>query len=124
MRKGLFAVLALFIMLCVAMGCNNNDVLMEKNITVITDSTRLRVMSWEGDTSSLVVDKLVNATKWTAGIETGNDWCSISRKAGVPGDTIRIFVTKNMADTMRSSFLRIEAGTTINRYRIRQQARE
>ena len=124
MRKGLFAVLAIFIMLGMALGCNKSEVLIEEGLTIVTDSTKLRVMSSAADTVSMVIDRLVYADEWRASLESGQDWCSISRQRGVLGDTIRVYAKANPADTMRFSFLRIEAGTRINRYRIRQKGIE
>ena len=124
MRKVLCAVLAIFIMLGMALSCNKSEVLIEEGQTVVTDSTQLRVMSSEADTVSVIVDRLIYADEWKASLESGQDWCSISKQHGVLGDTIKVYAKANPADTMRFSFLRIEAGTRINRYRIRQKGVE
>ncbi len=116
--------LAIFIILGVAMSCNKNEVLIEEGLTIVTDSTKLRVMSSSADTVSMIVDRLIYADEWKASLESGQDWCSISKHQGGLGDTIKVYAKANPADTMRFSFLRIEAGTRVNRYRIRQKGIE
>ena len=124
MRKGLFAVIALMIILNLWTGCDNGEVLLDDEKTVLTDSTLLNLMSDKADTAHLVVRKLVNADKWNASLEGGTDWCSLSKTSGGLGDTIFVYAKENFTSTIRSTFVRIEAGTLIERYWVRQSGKK
>ena len=127
MRKGLLAVLALLMALGFWTGCdqNNEEVLVDDAKTVLTDSTLLDMMEHIADTAYLVVKSLENAERWMSSVEEdGRDWCSLSRESGGLGDTLYIYAKENRSTSMRSTFIRIEAGTLIERYWIRQEGKK
>ena len=126
MRKGLFAVVASLIALGFWSSCDNNneEVLIDDAKTVKTDSTLFDIMSDVADTAYLVITELVNADRWVSSLEGGKDWCSLSTNNGGLHDTLYIYAKENFSRSMRSTFVRIEAGTLIERYWIRQEGKE
>lgn len=124
MRKYVCAVLILLFLIGMAAGCGESDVLKDETVTVVTDSTRIPILKEGRDTTSVIIDNMVNADKWNAALEAGKEWCTISRVSGGIGDTIFIYVTANRDIELRSTFLRIEAGTLVQRFRIRQRGRD
>ena len=126
MRKGLLAVLALLMALGFWTGCDqkNEEVLIDDVKTVKTDSTRLDILMDVADTTSLVITGMVNAERWTSSVESsGTGWCSISPDQGETGDTLYIYAKENFSRSMRSTFVRIEAGTLIQRFWVRQDGK-
>ena len=119
--------MALFLALGIWTGCdqNNEEVLIDDTKTVKTDSSRVDILDDIADTTSLVITELVNAERWTSSVESsGADWCSISPDHGVKGDTLFIYAKENFSKSMRTTFVRIEAGTLIQRYWVRQDGKK
>ena len=114
---GLLALLELSVI-----SCDNDEVKVDDVKTVMTDSVTIPVFASVADTSMVVLKELTNADKWHAEVHQSGNWCSLSKTDGIIGDTLFIYVKENTNRMGRYAWLKIEAGTLIMQYLVRQNA--
>ena len=114
---GLLALLELSVI-----SCDNDEVKVDDVKTVMTDSVTIPVFASVADTSMVVLKELTNADKWHAEVHQDENWCSLSKTDGIIGDTLFIYVKENTNRMGRYAWLKIEAGTLIMQYLVRQNA--
>ena len=114
---GLLALLELSVI-----SCDNDEVKVDDVKTVMTDSVTIPVFAAVADTSMVVLKELTNADRWHAEMVQGASWCSLSKTDGIIGDTVYIYVKENTSRYGRNALLKIEAGTLIMQYLVRQNA--
>lgn len=113
---GLLALLELSVI-----SCDNDEVKVDDVKTVMTDSVTIPVFTSAADTSKLAPE-LTNADRWHAEMVQDGNWCSLSKTDGIIGDTLFIYVKENTNPMGRYAWLKIEAGTLIMQYLVRQNA--
>lgn len=114
---GLLALLELSVI-----SCDNDEVKVDDVKTVMTDSVTIPVFASVADTSMVVLKELTNADRWHAEMVQDGNWCSLSKTDGIIGDTLFIYVKENTNSMGRYAWLKIEAGTLIMQYLVRQNA--
>jgi hypothetical protein len=114
---GLLALLELSVI-----SCDNDEVKVDDVKTVMTDSVTIPVFASVADTSMVVLKELTNADRWHAEMVQSGNWCSLSKTDGIIGDTLFIYVKENTNRMGRYAWLKIEAGTLIMQYLVRQNA--
>lgn len=121
MRIRLLFALGLIALLEISViSCDNGEVKVDDEITVMTDSVTIPVFTSAADTSMVVLKELTNADRWHAVILQSGNWCSLSKTDGIVGDTVFIYVKENTSRNGRRALLEIGAGTLIKQYLVRQ----
>lgn len=113
---GLLALLELSVI-----SCDNDEVKVDDVKTVMTDSVTIPVFASVADTLKFAPE-LTNADRWHAEMVQNGNWCSLSKTDGIIGDTLFIYVKENTNRMGRYAWLKIEAGTLIMQYLVRQNA--
>lgn len=101
----------------------DNSVLLDEGAkTIKNDSTTIRVMSSLPDSTRLVIN---TGSSWEASIRTGDSWCTLSKYSGPAGvDTIYVRVGENTGTSARQTWLVVESGNMIMRFKVMQTAAE
>ena len=90
--------------------------------TTVSDSTTISVLSSVPDSTHLI---LVTTAPWHADVAHGGEWCRISKHDGRKGrDTIFVIVDENATTVERVTWLVIESGNKIMRFKVTQKAGE
>ena len=120
----LFALGFLALLEISVISCDNGEVKVDDEIKVLTDSVTIPVFAYVADTSMVVLKELTNADRWHAEMVQGGSWCSLSKTDGIIGDTVYIYVRENTSYTGRNAWLKIEAGTLIMQYLVKQNGKK